>query len=44
LSYWNDDEDEAVLYKHFERGLQLLKWRTLREKFSEGTHKTQGKI
>lgn len=44
LTFWEDDEDEAMLYKHFERSLQLLKWRTLREKFAEGTGKAQSKL
>lgn len=44
LAYWEDDEDEALLYKHFERSLQLLRWRTLREKFAEGTTNSQDKL
>lgn len=44
MSYWEDDEDEAILYKHFERSLQLLKWRTLREKFADGAVKSHNKL
>ena len=45
LSFWNDKEtDEELTYKHFEKGLKLLKWRTLREKFIEGGAQAQHQI
>lgn len=45
LSFWNDDEsDESLLYRHFQKGLQLLKWRTLKEKFAEGGAHIQSRI
>jgi hypothetical protein len=33
-----------MLYKHFEKSLKLLKWRTLREKFIEGGAQAQNRI
>lgn len=44
MTFWNDDSDEALLYRHFEKSLKLLKWRTLREKFTDGNNKVQDKI
>lgn len=35
LTYWQDEQDEASLYRYFEKSLSLLKWRTLREKYSD---------
>lgn len=33
-----------MLYKHFEKSLKLLKWRTLREKFAEGGAQIENRI
>jgi hypothetical protein len=45
LIFWNEaDADEANLYRHFEKSLKLLNWRTLKEKFAEGKSQTQHHI
>lgn len=44
LTYWNDEAEDDLFYKLFEKSLILLKWRTLKEKFTENINKTQGKL